>query len=423
MLWLYATFAAESIASATTMFVALLLFLQLGLAWPAATLLAASLLGVRIVKPLMARQHPSPCALCACLAMAEWGMALAMAALGVALVRGRGCMPVAAAMLMAVSLLCSWHETLSQVLYARCLSPSRQRYWRMAVYVCSMGAMVATYGLTLLGVGSLQVLHHQSAHAVTDAWGTAMLIVASLMALLALGSTASWLRTNTWPDVCSNQTLKVSSQRAGSRTVSASVLSLLLLLPQSLLFFSRVLFLWAPVAQGGLGCPLPWIGMAQGTIGVVAFAAGLYAGQWQTSHLGRRRWLSGRRAERRILMAMVAATAVSPAVYLVMTCHPPASLVLLCCATSVAQLSFGYSLNVVSMLWPGLSDAPLMSASRCLGRPAIAAAVAMPAALSGWAVQLLGFRHFFVADTLSALVTCVAAWTAWRAYTPKIQIQ
>ena len=171
------------------------------------------------------------------------------------------------------------------------------------------------------------------------------------------------------------------------------------LLPQSLMFHTRVLFLLASKAEGGLGCTMLQVGFAQGTIGVMAFSIALAIGHRLLMHRGVRRtyWLFA------IPMGL------SPWVYLLMTVVPPVSLLWLCVATFLAQFFFGLGLNLTVAFVRYISGDRYRNTINYLYIPMVALVMFVPMGISGWLLQRFGFQQFFIIDALCALLSWASA--------------
>jgi PAT family beta-lactamase induction signal transducer AmpG len=184
-----------------------------------------------------------------------------------------------------------------------------------------------------------------------------------------------------------------------SRWRRAALLCLFfLLLPQALMFHTRVLFLLAPVSEGGLGCSLQWIGMAQGTVGIIAFSLGLGLG---------RRWERKTKVFSSIPFAHVTLL-LSPFVYYAMTLWPPQTLPMLCVATFVAQFTFGLGLNACIPYIRAVSGERYSSTVNYIYIPAVALVMLLPMAISGGLAEYLGFRAFFTLDAFMAVPALIA---------------
>jgi PAT family beta-lactamase induction signal transducer AmpG len=171
-----------------------------------------------------------------------------------------------------------------------------------------------------------------------------------------------------------------------------------LLLPQALLFNTRVFFLLASSEEGGLGCSVQDVGFAQGTIGVVAFFLGVIIGRAMMKKNGQ--------------SAMFWDTAVvltlSPLSYWLMARNPqPDSLLLICCMTFFAQLCFGFGLNVCRPFIIYISEQRYRNTTNFLYVPLVASLMVVPMTLSGWLCTELGYQTFFLACAAIAPVAWI----------------
>ena len=191
-----------------------------------------------------------------------------------------------------------------------------------------------------------------------------------------------------------------------SHSIPALLCLFFLLLPQALMFHTRALFLLAPVSEGGLGCSLQWIGMAQGTVGVIAFSLGLGIGHRQERK--KKIFSSIKTAHVTLLL--------SPFVYYAMTLWPPQTLPLLCVATFLAQFTFGVGLNACIPYIREVSGERYSSTINYIFIPAVALVMLLPMAISGGLAEYLGFHHFFALDTCFTIPAFLAGyWGANRA--------
>ena len=86
--------------------------------------------------------------------VAEVLITLSLGALAFALPHGKWW---TLASLMAISLLCAWHELLARMYYERMLRPEDQRRYNSLKTTASQMAVVLTYGLVIIAVGILQI--------------------------------------------------------------------------------------------------------------------------------------------------------------------------------------------------------------------------------------------------------------------------
>lgn len=300
--------------------------------------------------------------------------------------------------LFILSFFTAWHELAARMYYERMLRSHEQRYYNGAKIFFSQVAVILTYGILIIFVGALQVIYRR----IPRSWNEGCYLVAGIFLLFALYHLFTLRR----PEVAAPHLhgSALDAMRAEVRVIDRirhkphwchSVAGLaLLLLPQSLMFYSRVLFLYLPKTDGGLGCTIQEIGFAQGTIGVIAFSAGLLLGRQLLQ------WVS----LQRIFWWLAIPLGLSPLVYLIMTYDPPASLTSLSIATFQAQFLFGFGLNITTQFVRYISGERYRSTINYLYIPLVATVMLPAMILSGWLVTQMGFRLFFLIDTLTAPV-------------------
>ena len=306
--------------------------------------------------------------------------------------------------LFMLSLLTAWHELAARMYYERMLRPHQQQYYNTPKIVASQSAVVLTYGVLIMVVGALQVIYRR----IPRAWNEGCYLMAGVFLLFALYHLFALQRPpvnddrqrGTAIDAVRDEIRVIDRIRHKRYWLHLVGGLFLLLLPQSLMFYSRVLFLYLPRAEGGLGCTMQEIGFAQGTIGVIAFSIGIMLGrQLNTLPLkGRRGWGGS------LMWWLAIPLGLSPVVYLMMTFEPPSSLMVLCMATFQAQFLFGFGLNVVMYFVRYISGERYRNTINYLYIPLVATAMLLPMSLSGWLVEWLGFRLFFLVDVLTAPV-------------------
>ena len=188
----------------------------------------------------------------------------------------------------------------------------------------------------------------------------------------------------------------------------------LILLPQSLMFFTRAIFLLTHSDGGGLGCTLQEIGFAQGTVGVIAFWIGISGGRWLLRN--------ARVPESKLFRPLTLVLGLSPLVYFIMTVEKPHSLMGLCIATFQAQLLFGLGLNACHGAVKSISGERHRNTINLLYIPLVSASMLVPMAASGWLCSTLGFRVFFLFDSLTAPISWLIVWILWHTKTPETQV-
>ena len=406
-IWISTLFAAEEIPSAIVTFVALLMFLQIGASITLSTALAALLFLPCILKSFLRTwvrragyfRHMlllTEGLICATL------FALAFAfSLGIWYVFGA---------LMLTSFLVAWHELTARMYYERMLYPRQQKYYTNLKIASAQLAVILTYGVLIIIVGNLEVFFRQIRHS----WSMGCYITAGIFMFFTLLHLLI-LRN---PQI-GNQTRRYSMSESVKAEVHVierikkqpywwvSVLCMfLMLVPQSLMFFSRVHYLYDKVANGGLGCTLQEIGFAQGTVGVIAFTLGLTIGR------SLMRWIP----VEKLYWPLVFVLGLSPAVYLFMTIDSPNNLGALSVATFHAQFLFGIGINICRRPLSIISGERYRNCANLLSVPLVATCMLIPMIASGILVSWLGYHRFFLINTLSAPICWIIIWVLRLAF-------
>ena len=397
-------------------FVALLMFIQLGEGWGTSTLLCGLLTTPWLLKSFVREKvrHMGHYTLVLCLIEIFIFFALVALAFSFTIVENRTWLVFTA--LMILCLFCAWHELVARMYYERSLRPRQQQLYNAPKMFFSQSSTVLTYGVMILVVGSLEIFYHNRRMAIPLSWSTAIYLLAGVYLLLLLVNLVA-LRLSADKDIYEHETFGGALRAEMDvldrivhkpQWLSIVISFFLLLLPQSLMFHARVLYLIAPHTVGGLGCSLQWIGLAQGTVGVMAFSFGLIAGHrllWTLRFGGHNTSI--------VFYTMAFTLGLSPVCYLLMTIWPPTTLLPICIATFFAQSLFGFGLNCSTFFVHFISEGRYRSTINYLYIPFVALVMAVPVAASGWLVEWLGFDCFFIIDTLLALLAWLAARWAW----------
>jgi PAT family beta-lactamase induction signal transducer AmpG len=165
-------------------------------------------------------------------------------------------------------------------------------------------------------------------------------------------------------------------------------------------------FMLDPVAFGGLGLRTQDVGIAYGTVGVVALTAGGLLGGWAVSRIGLKR----------ALWPLVLCMHLPNAVYIALAVWQPQQLALVSGAIALEQFGYGlgFTAYMVFMLrvasGPG-GDNPHKTAHYALCTGFMALGMMLPGMWSGWLQQQLGYVDFFVWCCIATLPSFAAA--AW----------
>ena len=401
-LWFLTLFAAEEIPAAMVTYVALLMLLQLGLAPAEATFCSALLFVPWVLKSFMRPWVSRVGHFRLMLHLIEALLFISLLLLAFSFRPSTSLLPEGSNFLifhsslftflalLLVSLLCAWHELAARMYYERMLHPGYQRLLTVPKLVCSQVAVIFTYGALIFLVGTLEVYFRQ----IRYSWSVGCYVTAGFLLLFAFIHLCTL--SNSPLNRPSKSPIKRDFFSSPLRRgwVGAVLLLFLLLLPQALMFHARVLYLYDTQAHGGLQCTIQEIGFAQGTVGVIAFSVGIALG----------RMLIIRHTLHRLFWPMALSLVLSPFVYLGMTLWPPQSLPALCCCTMTAQFLFGLGLSVCRLPVSAISGTRYRNTINILQIPLVSAAMIVPMALSGWMVEQLGYKTYFLVNALSAPV-------------------
>ena len=141
------------------------------------------------------------------------------------------------------------------------------------------------------------------------------------------------------------------------------------------------------------------VGFAHGTIGVIAFLAGVSAG----------RGMQHRYGEENLKWPLALCLGLSPAVYLLMTQCEPQGVWTLSAYTFMAQILFGMGLNACRRYIENISGERYRKTVNPLYIPVISLCILMPMALSGFMLEKMTFEEFFLADAVDLKSGCVSA--------------
>ncbi|MBQ9640593.1 MAG: hypothetical protein IJV06_03430 [Bacteroidaceae bacterium] len=403
LLWIPTLSAAEEIPTAVVTYVSLLMFVQFGFDWCWASFCTALLLLPSVLKSYLRSKlrhaghfkrniHYTECLLfCSLMALALYINYCSIVGWQLFL------------LLLLVSLLCSVHELLGQMYYNRMLYPRQQKLYNKTKIFASQATVVITYGVLIISAGFLEVFFRS----VRKAWAMESCLVAGAFMVFAIYNVVVMqnprvynpYRYESLLHAFKNELRVVERIRSTPGSLRLILAFALLLLPQALMFNTRVFFLLATAEQGGLDCSLQDVGFAQGTIGVLAFSVGAVLGRILREHYGIKStfWL------------FAVPLTLSPVFYMMMSQHPLLdNMLALCLMTFSAQFCFGFGLNGCMAFVHCISGERYRNTVDYLYIPLVASVMLLPMALSGWLVTWLGFKSYFLLDACCAPV----AWLA-----------
>ena len=404
-IWIPSLCVAEEIPAAVVMFVALLMFLQFGADEGMAALYSGGLFLPWVMKSYFYSKVRNAGLLERNLHRAELLMLVCLMGIAVYVSEAKVQDWLLFILLFALSCLCAWHELLSRLFYSKMLEPREQRLYGTTKMVSSQMTLVVTYGVLIIVAGFFEVFFrsYQKAWAMESslvAGGFMIFCILNFIVLPRVQGRQPY-RYESVADTVKNEWHIVSRIRQKPHIFAVLLSLFFLLLPQALMFNTRVFFLLASSERGGLDCSFQDVGFAQGTIGVLAFSLGIALGRSMMREYGNR--------------SMFGVTAVvltlSPVPYLLMALYPQiGNMLMLCCMTFVAQLFFGFGLNVCRVYVPYISEQRYRNVTNFLYLPMVASLMVVPMTLSGWLCMELGYQTFFKLCVAMAPVAWIVLW-------------
>jgi PAT family beta-lactamase induction signal transducer AmpG len=155
--------------------------------------------------------------------------------------------------------------------------------------------------------------------------------------------------------------------------------------PEAQLLKLATPFLLDPTAVGGLGLSTKQVGIAYGTVGLIALTLGGLAGGWVISRIGLKR----------ALWPLILAMHVPNVMFLLMAVSMPHNLFVISTALAVEQFGYGLGFTAYLMFMILVAEGPHKTAHYAICTGFMALGMMLPGMWSGWLQQQLGYVLFF----------------------------
>lgn len=195
----------------------------------------------------------------------------------------------------------------------------------------------------------------------------------------------------------------------------AAALSFMLLfrLPEAMCAKMVAIFLKSPLSEGGLGLTLTEIGVANGTVGVIALLAGGVLGGMAIGDGGLKRWL----------WPMACALALPCVVYCFLAIWPATDFRLVCVAIGIEQFGYGFGLTALMMYMIYFAQGESETSHYAFCIAFSMAGIMIPGMAAGWIfekIKEIGFAGFSVGNPFEiyfwfVMGCCVITFIACRA--------
>lgn len=152
-------------------------------------------------------------------------------------------------------------------------------------------------------------------------------------------------------------------------------------------------FLLDARASGGLGLTTSQVGLAYGTFGIFALTCGGLLGGF----------LAARHGLKKMLPFMVCAMYLPKLVFVGLSVFQPENFLITSAAVAVEQFGYGFGFTAFMLYLLYFADGSHKTAHYAICTGFMALGMMLPGMWSGWLVDLVGYRHFFIWVLCSAL--------------------
>lgn len=145
-------------------------------------------------------------------------------------------------------------------------------------------------------------------------------------------------------------------------------------------------FLLDSPESGGLGLTTSQVGLAYGTIGILALVIGGLTGGWLASAMG----------FRKLLWFFVLAMNLPNLVYVYLSYAQPEQFWIVCTCVAFEQLGYGFGFTAYTLYMLYISAGKHKTAHYAFSTGLMALGMMLPGMASGWLEETLGYQHFFI---------------------------
>jgi PAT family beta-lactamase induction signal transducer AmpG len=158
-------------------------------------------------------------------------------------------------------------------------------------------------------------------------------------------------------------------------------------------------FLLDPREKGGLALTTSEVGIAYGTVGIIALTVGGIIGGLMIARGGLRRWL----------WPMVIAMHVPNAIFVFLAVVQPTDIVAISAALAAEQFGYGFGFAAFLLYMVMVADGPSKTAHYAICTGFMALGMMLPGMASGWIQERLGYANFFAWVCLATIPSFIVA--------------
>jgi len=315
---------------------------------------------------------------------------------------------------LAVAFASATHDISADGLYMLALDSSKQSAFVGIRNTFYRGGLVLGQGLLVMLAGILQKKNGDAA----SAWSVVLLVTAVILALLAFYNCFALPVSSEDRDIRDKRTASRIFKEFGETFASffsktgvwwAIAFMLLYRLPEALSLNLLYPFFKDGAEVGGLGAGTEMYGLVYGTFGVVALLLGGILGGVVASRIGLRR----------SLWPMALSLALPCAVYLIMAVFHPSSVWTIGSLIVIDQFGYGFGFTAYTLFMMQFVQGPLKTSHYALCTAFMWLSMKLPALVSGYLQQWLGYTGFFSLVMVSCLGTFAAVIIARKTIVTK----
>jgi PAT family beta-lactamase induction signal transducer AmpG len=170
-------------------------------------------------------------------------------------------------------------------------------------------------------------------------------------------------------------------------------------LGESQLLKLAIPFLKDPLEKGGLGLSTSDVGIAYGTVGIIALTIGGLLGGYMISRFGLKR----------MLWPMVLATHIPDLVFVLLAIELPNNFILICASLAIEQFGYGFGFTAMLMYMIMVVDGEHKTAHYAICTGFMALGMMLPGMVSGKIQEALGYQNFFIYVCLMTIPAFIMA--------------
>ena len=158
-------------------------------------------------------------------------------------------------------------------------------------------------------------------------------------------------------------------------------------------------FLLDSRAAGGLGLATSQVGLVYGTFGILALTCGGLLGGFAAAKHGLKK----------MLPLMIGSMYLPKLAFIFLAFTQPENFLVICGAVAVEQFGYGFGFTAFMLYMLYFADGPHKTAHYAICTGFMALGMMLPGMWSGWVVDIVGYKHFFVWVSCSSIPGLVLA--------------